>query len=76
MGRKDRRGLQLSGSRPSFNGDSIPCLTVQFLPSRPKNPCNSSTSTPKDQRKTQHLHQDCNMCTKITNTSGAYTAGF
>ena len=53
-------GVDTLGPRPSFNGDSIPYLTVQLLPSRPKKPYNSSTSTPKHQRKTRHLHQDCN----------------
>jgi len=44
--------------------------------STPKKSYNSSTSTPKHQRKTRHLHQDCNICSKFTNTSGIYTAGF
>jgi len=51
-------------------------LTAQLLPSRPKKTYNSSTSTQKHQRKTRHLHQDCNICSKLTNTSGTYTPGF
>ena len=54
----------------------MPCLTAQLLPSRPKKPYNSSTSTQKHQRTTRHLHQDWNICSKLTNTSGAYTVGF
>jgi len=52
----------------------MPCLAAHLLPSRPKKSYNSSTSTPEHHRKTQHLHEDCNI--KITNTSFAYTAGF
>jgi len=66
---------EISGPRPSFNGDIMSCLTVQFFSSRPKKPYNSSTSSPKHQRKPRHLHQDCNTCSKLTNTSSAYTAG-
>ena len=40
----------------------MPCLTVQLLPSRPKKPYNSSTSTPKHQRKTRHLHVCMLVC--------------
>jgi len=72
----DIRNIWISGPRPSFNGDSMPCLIVQLLVPRPKKPYNSSTSTPKHQRKTWHLRLDCDICSKLTNTSGAYTAGF
>ena len=65
-GGKENRKM---GPRTSFNGDSMPCLNVQLLPSRPKKPYNSSTSTPIHQRKPQHLNQDCNICSKFTNTS-------
>ena len=77
-GGKDDSKEGLIGVETLWFRTVMPCLTVKLLPSRPKKPYNRSTSTPKHQRKTQHLHQDCNICTKLTrlNTSGAYTAGF
>jgi len=74
--KKEWRGKKHGGLRPSFNGDSMSCFTVHLLLSRPKKSYNSSTSTPKHQRQTRHLHQDCTVNTKLTNTSGSYTVGF
>jgi len=74
--KKEWRGKKHGGLRLSFNGESMSCFTVHLLPSRPKKSYNSSTSTPKHQRQTRHLHQDCNINTKLTNTSGSYAVGF